>query len=135
VFESYVGVWQVFVAQSLVTRFWARTIIIFLLAFFGYQTPKIKPFAAAARREKLQDSLLGIVVGGINAYLIIGSIWAYMAQAGYDKFAVVSAPIAGTPMGDAAIRLVSAMPPNYLDIPMIYFVIVFAFTFVVVVYV
>ncbi len=135
VFETYVGVWQAFVAQSVVTRFWARTIIILVLAFFGYQTPRLKILEAAARREKLQDSLLGIVVGGINAYLIIGSIWAYMAQAGYDKFNVVAAPLAGTPMGDAAIRLVSAMPPNYLEIPMIFFVIVFAFTFIVVVYV
>lgn len=135
VFEAYVGVWQVFVAQSVVTRFWARAIIILLLAFFGYQTPRIKRLEAAARREKLQDSLLGIVVGAINAYLIIGSIWAYLAQAGYDKFDVVSAPVAGTTIGDAAIRLVSFMPPNYLEIPMIYFVIVFAFTFIVVVYV
>ncbi len=135
VFESYVGVFQDFVAQSEVTRFWSRTVILLVLAFFGYQTPRIKHFESAARREKLQDSLLGIVVGGINAYLVIGSIWAYMFQAGYDKFSVVQAPVAGTVAGDAAIRLVNMMPPLFLDIPLIYFAIAVAFTFIVIIYV
>jgi hypothetical protein len=135
VFESYIGVYQAFVAQSVITRFWARMSIILVLAFFGYQTPRLRRLEGAARREKLQDSMLGIVVGALNAYLIIGSIWNYLEDAGYENFNVFSAPIAGTAMGDAAIRLVAAMPPEFLDIPLIYFVIAVAFTFVVIVYV
>ena len=79
--------------------------------------------------------MLGIVVGALNAYLIIGSIWNYLEDAGYENFSVFTEPIAGTVMGDAAIRMVAAMPPEFLDIPLIYFVIAVAFTFVVIVYV
>lgn len=136
VFEAYVGAYQGFVEQGgPLTRFWARTIILLLLAFFGYQTPRIKRFTTAARREKLQDSLLGAVLGGGNAYLVIGSVWAYLAQAGYHNFSGIEAPLAGTPLGDQAIRLLALMPPTYLDIPGIYFAIAIAFTFVVIVYV
>jgi hypothetical protein len=133
--ESYVGVYQVFVSQSIVTRFWARAMIILVVAFFGYQTPKIKRLQDAARREKITDSFLGIVIGGVNAYLIIGSIWAYLAQAGYDNFNGITGPLAGTALGDTAIRWVSYMPPQYLDIPMIFYIVIAAFTFVVIVYV
>jgi len=132
VFESYIGFYQAFVAQSVITRFWARLIII-----FGYQTPRIKRLQDAARREKFQDSVLGIVVGAANAFLIIGSIWYYLKEAGYQNFTYFYEPVAGTAMGDAAIRLVNAMPVHWalLDIPLIYFVIAVAFTFVVIVYV
>jgi uncharacterized membrane protein required for colicin V production len=137
VFESYIGFYQAFVAQSVITRFWSRLIIILLLAFFGYQTPRIKRLQEAARREKFQDSVLGIVVGAANAFLIIGSIWFYLKEAGYQNFSYFFEPVAGTAMGDAAIRLVNAMPVHWalLDIPLIYFVIAVAFTFVVIVYV
>ena len=40
--------------------FWLRTIILFLLVFFGYQTPNIPRFAAKMNREKLQDIILGV---------------------------------------------------------------------------
>ena len=135
VFESYIGIYQEFVAQSEMTRFLSRMTIMLLLAFFGYQTPRIKRLGDAGRREKFQDALLGIIVGAINAYLVIGSIWAYLAEIGYEKFEFVISPVAGTEAGDAAIRLVSMMPPNYLGIPLIYFAIAVAFTFVVIVYV
>lgn len=135
VFESYIGIYQEFIAQSEMTRFFSRVIIMLVLAFFGYQTPRIKRLGGAGRREKFQDSLLGIIVGAINAYLVIGSIWAYLAELGYDNFDFVTAPVAGTQAGDAAIRLVAMMPPTYLGIPLVYFAIAVAFTFVVIVYV
>jgi hypothetical protein len=77
------------------------------------------------------------VVGGANAFMVIGSIWFYLKEAGYQNFTYFYEPVAGTAMGDAAIRLVNAMPVNWplLDIPLIYFVIAVAFTFVVIVYV
>lgn len=135
VFESYVGVYQAFVSQGPTTRFWAQSFIVLSLAFFGYQTPKVRRLEGAARRERLQDSILGSILGGLNAYLVIGSVWHFMAQVGYDKFAAVEAPIAGTTAGDAAIRLITMMPPQYLTIPVIYFAVAIAFTFVVIVYV
>jgi len=136
VMETYVGfVRGVIQAGGTSAEFWVRTSIILLLAFFGYQTPKIKAIAGAARREQVRDSLLGIGFGAINGWLIIGSIWAYLDKAGYIYTTIFIAPQAGTKMGDAALNLLRFMPPNWLDIPGIYFLVAIAFTFVVIVYV
>src|SRR5450830_1265166 len=62
--------------------FWLRTIILLLLVFFGYQTPNIQRLSAKMTREKLEHIILGTVIGAINGYLIAGTIWYYMADAG-----------------------------------------------------
>ncbi len=136
VLETYVGFIQALIASGgPKTEFWVRALIILVLSFFGYQTPgAIARFQSAARREKLQDSLLGIVLGGVNGYLIVGSIWYYMHRAGYP-FDLIRAPQAGDQLGEAAIRLITYLPPAWLGVPEIYFVIAVAFTFVVIVFV
>ncbi len=63
--------------------FWLRSIILGLLVFFGYQTPNIPRFAAKVTREKIQDIILGVVIGALNGYLIVGTLWFYMADADY----------------------------------------------------
>jgi hypothetical protein len=136
VMETYVGFVQGLIASGGATmQFWVRTATIFLLAFFGYQTPRIKAIAGAARREQFRDALLGIGFGAINGWIIFGSIWAYLHKAGYIYTTVFIAPTPGTEMGDAALNLLRFMPPNWLDIPGIYFLVAVAFTFVVIVYV
>jgi hypothetical protein len=114
--------------------FWMRFVIIVLLSYFGYQTPYL-PRISGQRfaREKLQDTLLGFILGSLNAYFIVGSIWFYMHQAGYP-FQYISAPVEGTPMGDAAIRLLAWMAPEWLTIPYVYFAVAVAFVFVIVVF-
>ena len=123
--------------QSTVSRFYASTLIILLLAFFGYQTPAIKIFQAGARREKVRDMVLGAVFGGANGYLVIGSIWWFLHEAGYENFSkILTPPQVGTPLADAAMNLLAKMPPEYLmQAPHIFITIAFAFAFVVIVYV
>ncbi|MBN2045660.1 MAG: LysM peptidoglycan-binding domain-containing protein [Anaerolineales bacterium] len=123
--------------QPLTNRFWASTTIILLLAFFGYQTPAIKLFQAGARREKVRDALLGGVVGSANGYLIFGSIWWFLEKAGYENFSkVIVPPTVGSDLAIIAENLLAKMPPVYLlDAPVIFITIVFAFLFVVIVYV
>lgn len=116
------------------TLFWIRTIIVSVLVFFGYQTVALPRFATKAAREKLQDSLLGFILGAINGYLIIGAIWFYMAEAGYP-FAYIKAPIPGTVEGDAALNLLPLLSPNLLGVPWIYFAVMIAFIFVLVVFI
>jgi uncharacterized membrane protein required for colicin V production len=115
--------------------FWLRFVIIVLLAFFGYQTPYLPRLAGGQRfvREKLQDTLLGFVLGALNAFLVVGSLWYYLHQAGYP-FEYITPPIEGTPAGDAAIRLLAWMAPAWLTIPYIYFAVAMAFIFVIVVF-
>jgi hypothetical protein len=135
VLETYIGFIQNFIQSGgPPTEFWTRTVIILFLAFFGYQTPNIPRFEDAARREKLQDSMLGMFLGAANGWLVFGSIWFYLDKTNYF-FDFVSGPAAGTPLGDSAIRLLNSMPPMWLDVPAIYFAVALAFTFVVIVYI
>jgi uncharacterized membrane protein required for colicin V production len=113
--------------------FWLRTIILGLLVFFGYQTPHLARFAAKMTREKFQDILLGAFLGAINGYLIAGTIWYYMADAAYPFTNVITAPSGD--IAKMAEAMLHYMPPQLLGIPGIYFAVVIAFIFVIVVFI
>ncbi|HEX9617417.1 MAG TPA: CvpA family protein [Anaerolineales bacterium] len=118
------------------TRFWVRFTIVLLAVFFGYQTPNIRALAGARFvRERLQDVLLGFILGGINGYLVVGTIWFYMHEAGYPFQDYFTAPDGATDLGKAALELLENMPPTFLDPPLIYFAVAIAFLFVVVVFI
>jgi uncharacterized membrane protein required for colicin V production len=113
--------------------FWLRTIILGVLVFFGYQTPNLARFAPKVNREKLQDVILGVVIGALNGYLIAGTIWFYMADAVYP-FTNIIAPPTGD-LAKVAESMLHYMPPRLLGIPGIYFAVVIAFMFVIVVFI
>jgi hypothetical protein len=117
------------------TLFWLRTIILTALVFFGYQTPNLPRMAGTNRfvRERLQDSLLGIFLGAVNGYLVWGTVWYYLQDAGYP-FPFIYAPPAG-PTADAIARIVTVLPPHWLGTPTIYFAVAIAFAFVLVVFI
>ena len=118
------------------TLFWVRFGIMVGLVIFGYQSPNIGRLADTGKfvRERLQDSLLGLFLGAVNGYFVFGSIWYFMDAAGYP-FDFITAPVAGTEMGDAAIRLIESLPPQWLGDPTIYFAVAIAFAFVLVVFI
>ena len=65
-------------------QFWMRVVILIMLAFFGYQTPKLPKISEAKfARERLSDTLLGLFLGVLNGYLIVGTLWYFLAQANY----------------------------------------------------
>jgi uncharacterized membrane protein required for colicin V production len=138
VLENYVPFFkETFAKGTPETVFWLRTIILSSLVFFGYQTPKIPRLSESERflRHLLQDSLLGFFIGALNGYLIFGSLWYYLHIAGYP-FAFVSAPDSATTAGQAALRLISALPPVWLSAsPTIYFAVAAAFILVLVVFI
>jgi uncharacterized membrane protein required for colicin V production len=121
-------------------QFWIRVLIVIILVFFGYQTPKISRFASAAKKDKISDSLLGIFLGAINGYLVVGTLWFYMDHAGYPfKYFADPASLTGvdlTPPAEAAIAFVSKLPPSWLGTePGIYIAVGLAFLFVLVVFI
>ncbi|HEB64505.1 MAG TPA: hypothetical protein ENJ02_03060, partial [Chloroflexi bacterium] len=135
VLYTYVDPLKPFLKGTNSTSFWTQTTIVALLAFFGYQTPNIPRVGTGKfAREKLQDALFGAVLGGFNGYLIMGSIWFFLDQAKYF-YDFISAPVPGTAGGDAAIRLIALLPPNWLTIPGVYFAVAISFLFVVVVFI
>jgi uncharacterized membrane protein required for colicin V production len=118
------------------SRFWTRAILVGILVFFGYQTPAFK-FIAGPRfiRERFQDVLLGMILGAVNGYLIVGTMWFFIHQAGYPFSPYISAPTLDDPMGRAAMAMIERMPPVFLQPPWIYFATALAFFFVVVVFI
>jgi uncharacterized membrane protein required for colicin V production len=119
--------------DSKVLYFWLRSIILVMLVFFGYQTPNIERFAAKMTREKIQDIILGVIIGAFNGYLIAGTIWLYMANAEYPFKNFISAPAEN--VAHAAEAMLNYMFPKLLGIPGIYFAVVIAFIFVIVVFI
>jgi uncharacterized membrane protein required for colicin V production len=120
--------------QNDITLFWIQTIIMLVLVYFGYQTVSISRLTTRAAREKVQDALFGGILGGFNGYLIVGSILYWMAVAEYPFKKFITAPT------DPAIvntvnQMMMYMPPQLLGEPGIYFAIVLAFIFVLVVYI
>ncbi len=113
------------------TQFGIRAGLLLMLTYFGYQTPNLPAFASGKfAREKLQDFMLGVALGLVNGYFIAGSIWYYMHQAQYPLTYV-------SPLPDAAVtaNYMKYMPPMLLGIPNIYFAIIAAFVFVIIVFI
>jgi uncharacterized membrane protein required for colicin V production len=127
------------IAQNLsetdTSLFWVRVIILLVLVYFGYQTVvSIPRFASKAARERLQDSLFGVIMGALNGYLIAGTILFYMHIADYPFENVVSKPADPTLL-QTVNNMMLYMPPQLLGEPGIYFAIILAFVFVLVVYI
>ena len=118
-----------------ISFFWIRTWITVALVFFGYQT--VATFGALsgkARKEKLQDALFGAVMGAINGYLVIGTLWYYLDDAKYRFSDIFSPPTADVTA--EIVRMMKWMPPQALGgEPIIYFAVIIAFIFIIVVYV
>jgi hypothetical protein len=120
--------------ESSSSLFWIRTMILLTLVYFGYQTViSIARLSARAARERLQDTLFGIFMGAINGYLIAGTVLYYLHQANYPFPTIVSPP-----QGDVLTRvqaLMNWMPPQLLGEPGVYFAVLLAFIFVLVVFI
>jgi uncharacterized membrane protein required for colicin V production len=115
--------------------FWVRTIILLVLVYFGYQTVvSIPHLASRAARERLQDTLFGAFLGGLNGYLIAGSILYYVHIADYAFQKVIIKPT-DPDLLQAVNNMMQYMPPQLLGEPGIYFAIILAFVFVLVVYI
>lgn len=115
--------------------FWTRTLILLVLVYFGYQTViSIPRLASRAARERLEDTLFGGILGGINGYLIAGSILYYINVADYPFEKIISKPTDPAIL-QAVNNMMQYMPPQLLGEPGIYFAIIIAFIFVLVVYI
>lgn len=115
--------------------FWMKSIITMALVFFGYQTPNLPSLSTTSKfnRDRFQDMLLGFFLGGINGYLIFGSIWSFMAEAGYPFPDIISNP-ATTNFAETTSRLLELMPPVVLGEPAIYFAVAISLAFILVVF-
>ncbi len=124
------------IQEELQTQFWIRAAIVGVLAFFGYQTPRLATLQEKARREKVQDVLFGLILGLISGYFIVGTLWWYMNAALYPFAPYITAPKPGDPMGEAALRALNYFPPVFASNQIGLFVaVVISFMFVLVVFI
>ena len=125
---------DVLVVESGAALFWFRVSIVLVLVFFGYQSPNLPKLAGTNRfaRERLQDILLGLFLGMVNGYLIVGTIWYYLNAAGYPFPNLVTAPT-GAEL-EVVNNYMKFMPPALLGTPTIYFAVAIAFAFILMVF-
>jgi len=114
--------------------FWIRTIILIALVYFGYQTVSISRFASKAARERLQDALFGAVLGGLNGYLVAGTVLFYNHVANYPYRDIMS-PATDPVIVQAIDTMMRYMPPRFLGEPSIYFAVIIILIFIIVVYI
>jgi hypothetical protein len=75
--------------------FYVEAIFLALVTFFAYQTPPESVMRNSRRRDELdnwQNRLLGAVFGGMNGYLVFGSLWYFMDQLAYPLSPNVTTP-------------------------------------------
>jgi len=115
------------------SKFWLQASVIIILAFFAYQTPNFQKLGGARfARERLADTLLGFLMGVINGYLVIGTLWYFLDQAGYKPLQNYFT----APTSEAVLRLLTYMAPHWLGAGslLLYFAVAIAFLFVIVVF-
>jgi uncharacterized membrane protein required for colicin V production len=117
------------------SHFWLQAVIFGGMVIFGYQSPNLPALAGHIRfiSQSPVDNLAGLLLGALNGYFIFGSLWFFMDMAGYP-FSIISAPAAGTEIGDAAINMLAFLPPHWLVSPAIYFSAALALALVLVVF-
>lgn len=135
ILESYITPYRTALfLQPVGTQFAVRAGLLVMLAFFGYQTPNIRFLQAKLARERLEELLLGLFLGILNGYLIGGSVWLYLHEAGYPTALVVQ-PETGSDLAAQVANIMPYLPPALLQIPQIYFAVGVVFVFIIVVFV
>jgi hypothetical protein len=135
ILENYITAYRTaMMVQPPLTQFILRGSVLVLLAFFGYQTPHIRALQPKLARERMEEVLLGLVLGALNGYLLIGSLFFYLDQTGYPTSLIIP------PAADSALRaqidsVMKWVAPTLLPVPQIYFAVGVVFVFIIVVFV
>lgn len=116
------------------TQMLVRAGFLLLLALFGYQSPNLRALQPKVARERVEEFLLGLVLGLLNGYLLVGSFWSYLHEAGYPTDLILQ-PQEGSDLAAQISSLVPFLPPELLPIPQVYFAVGVVFVFIIVVFV
>ncbi len=112
------------------TWFYVRLAIFGFIIFFGYATTAISErLGGRARKEKLQDTLLGFFIGGINGFLIVGTLWGFIHELGYNIWGI------SEPTSLMAQAIIRYLPTVWLHGPLLLVTVAFSFAFVLIVFV
>lgn len=78
-------------------RFYIYATLHIVIAFVSYQGPLLAGSRIGERlrvRDTFQDKIMGAIVGSLNGYLIVGTLWWYLHNLGYpfDATTVIPSP-------------------------------------------
>ncbi|HAE85786.1 MAG TPA: hypothetical protein DCG78_04670 [Anaerolineaceae bacterium] len=108
--------------------FWISIGVMGVFAILAYQTPSIHRFVEIGlfERKVSHSMLLGGLVGAINGYLYLSTVFHYMAQANYPVAQIIPPDLA-TQAGQAVAQILSYAVPVHLQGTYVYVGIVLAF--------
>ncbi len=116
--------------------FYMRILILTVLVYFGYQSPRVQRIAKATeKRALIGERILSFLMGMLSGYFVIGTYWYYASLAGYPGLEDYVIP-ATQSVSEATIWVMSKLPPLWLDDPIAVFVaLVLVFIFILVYFV
>jgi len=116
--------------------FYVRILIVTLLAYFGYQSPKVSRIAKATeKRALIGERILSFFMGMVSGYFVIGTYWHYANAAGYPGLEEYVIP-AQANVAQATAWILTRLPPVWLDDPISVFIaLVLIFIFIIVYFV
>ena len=133
------GVLQALADNQPMTWFYVRALIFIVIIVFGYATTVISAaLGKRARKEKLQDTLLGFFLGSINGYLIVGMIWGFLIEINYQLWGIVppeQAAAMGLQQATDLIGLTEYLPLTWLDGSLLFVAVALSFMFILIVFV
>ncbi len=111
-----------------------KAAILLIVVFFGYQGPMLVHFASSGRvrarpRETIQEGMLGLLIGLLNGYLILGALWWYLHVAQYPFDWIIS-PLNFPNSGSA--KMIAYLPLRFLPSPWLEILVVVFFLIVLV---
>jgi uncharacterized membrane protein required for colicin V production len=121
---------QALAANDAKTWFYVRAMLFVIIVAFGYATTIISAsLGSRARKEKLQDTLLGFFLGAINGFLVVGMVWGFLHQKGYELWGITA------PTATQALGIIPYLPITWLEGPTLLVAVAIAFAFVLIVFI
>lgn len=112
IFTEYVPIVKDILDGPPKQQFYVYTGLLILMTVAGYAGPAISGrLARGSARETLQDVMLGFIIGAVNGYLIVGSIWFFLHAAGYGIWGIAQP----APDTLAAALAAKYLPPLFLS--------------------
>jgi uncharacterized membrane protein required for colicin V production len=112
------------------TLFYVRVMLFLFVIFFGYATPVVAAgLGQRARKEKVQDTLLGFFIGALNGYAIVGVFWGFLHNLGYNLWGIQP------PQTEFALDILNYLPLAWLDGGLLFVSVAVAFALVLIVFV
>jgi uncharacterized membrane protein required for colicin V production len=103
-----------------------------ILILVGYQTPYQKlNFKNQITTNSKVEHFAGFIIGALNGFLIVGTIWYFLHQANYPGEALFS-PTEGmsAALNEKAMKLIEFLPPSWLQGTVLYVMVAFLVIFI-----